>query len=72
MRASWSWDTLHQKDLGLALQGARELVLSLPQTASAVQLMQACAAYGLADLDNSALVRALEITGNHEVSKGAQ
>jgi 2-hydroxy-3-oxopropionate reductase len=26
---------LHQKDLGLALQGARELGLSLPQTANA-------------------------------------
>jgi 2-hydroxy-3-oxopropionate reductase len=43
---------LHQKDLGLALQGARELGVSLPQTASAAQLMQACAANGMADLDH--------------------
>jgi len=60
---------LHQKDLGLALQGARELGLSLPQTANAAQLMQACAANGMADLDHSALVKALELLGNHEVAK---
>ena len=39
---------LHQKDLNLALQGARELGVALPQTASAAQLMQACAALGQA------------------------
>jgi 2-hydroxy-3-oxopropionate reductase len=61
---------LHQKDLGLALQGARELGLSLPQTAGAAQLMQACAANGMADLDHSALVKALELMGNHEVAQG--
>ena len=60
---------LHQKDLGHALQGARELGLSLPQTANAAQLMQACAANGMADLDHSALVKALELMGNHEVAK---
>ena len=61
---------LHQKDLGLALQGARELGVSLPQTASAAQLMSACAANGMADLDHSALVRALELMAGHEVAKG--
>ncbi|MEO8102662.1 MAG: 2-hydroxy-3-oxopropionate reductase [Betaproteobacteria bacterium] len=60
---------LHQKDLGLALQGARELGISLPQTANAAQLMQACAANGMADLDHSALVRALELMAGHEVAK---
>jgi len=60
---------LHQKDLGLALQGARELGLSLPQTANAAQLMQACAANGLADLDHSALVKALELMAGHEVAR---
>ncbi|MCM2339835.1 2-hydroxy-3-oxopropionate reductase [Rhodoferax sp.] len=59
---------LHQKDLGLALQGARELGLALPQTAGAAQLMQVCAANGMAELDHSALVRALELMGNHEVA----
>jgi 2-hydroxy-3-oxopropionate reductase len=61
---------LHQKDLGLALQGARELGVSLPQTASAAQLMQTCAANGMADLDHSALVRALELMAHHEVAEG--
>ncbi|MGQ3003181.1 MAG: 2-hydroxy-3-oxopropionate reductase [Hydrogenophaga sp.] len=61
---------LHQKDLNLALQGAKELGVGLPQTASAAQLMGACAANGLADLDHSALVKALELMANHEVAKG--
>ena len=60
---------LHQKDLGLALNGAKALGLALPQTAGAAQLMQVCAANGMADLDHSALVRALEIMGAHEVAK---
>jgi len=61
---------LHQKDLGLALQGARELGVSLPQTASAAQLMSACAANGMADLDHSALVKALELLAGHAVAEG--
>ncbi len=60
---------LHQKDLGLALQGARELGVALPQTAGAAQLMQVCAANGMGELDHSALVRALELMANHEVAK---
>jgi 2-hydroxy-3-oxopropionate reductase len=59
---------LHQKDLNLALQGAKALGVSLPGTANAAQLMQACAAHGLADQDHSALVRALEILAKHEVA----
>ena len=58
---------LHQKDLNLALQGARALGVALPQTAGAAQLMQACAAHGMADLDHSALVRALELMAHHAV-----
>ena len=60
---------LHQKDLGLALQGARELGLALPQTAGAAQLMQVCSANGLENIDHSGLVRALEIMGNHQVAE---
>jgi len=60
---------LHQKDLGLALQGARELGVALPQTASAAQLMQVCAANGMAELDHSALVKSLELMAGHEVAK---
>ena len=58
---------LHQKDLNLALQGAKELGVSLPQTASAAQLMQACAANGMGQLDHSALVKALELMAGHAV-----
>jgi 2-hydroxy-3-oxopropionate reductase len=61
---------LHQKDLNLALQGARELGVALPQTAGAAQLMQACAAHDMADLDHSALVKALELLAGHEVAAG--
>jgi 2-hydroxy-3-oxopropionate reductase len=59
---------LHQKDLSLALAGARALGVSLPQTAGAAQLMQACAANGMQDLDHSALVKALELMANHPVA----
>lgn len=61
---------LHQKDLNLALQSARSLGVALPQTAGAAQLMQACAANGLADADHSALVRALEMMAAHPVAEG--
>jgi 2-hydroxy-3-oxopropionate reductase len=60
---------LHQKDLSLALAGARALGVALPQTAGAAQLMQACAANGMQDLDHSALVRALELMAHHEVAQ---
>jgi 2-hydroxy-3-oxopropionate reductase len=62
---------LHQKDLNLALEGARQLGVSLPQTANAAQLMQACAAHGIADLDHSALVQALELMAGHAVAKAS-
>ena len=61
---------LHQKDLNLALQGARALGVALPQTANAAQLMQVCSANGMQDLDHSALVRSLEIMADHQVAPG--
>ena len=61
---------LHQKDLALALAGARELGMALPGTANAAQLMNACAAQGWDQLDHSALVRALELLAGHEVAAG--
>jgi 2-hydroxy-3-oxopropionate reductase len=60
---------LHQKDLSLALSGARALGVALPQTAGAAQLMQVCSANGMQDLDHSALVRALELMAGHDVAK---
>jgi 2-hydroxy-3-oxopropionate reductase len=62
---------LHQKDLNLALQGARALGVALPQTAGAAQLMQACAANGMQELDHSALVKALELMAHHTVMPDA-
>ncbi|HTO45594.1 MAG TPA: 2-hydroxy-3-oxopropionate reductase [Burkholderiales bacterium] len=60
---------LHQKDLNLALSNARKLGLSLPNTATAQELFNACAAHGGAKWDHSAMVRALEMLANHQVSK---
>nr|WP_256354190.1 2-hydroxy-3-oxopropionate reductase [Variovorax sp. dw_308] len=61
---------LHQKDLALALSGAKAIGVALPQTASAAQLMGACAANGWDQLDHSALVKALELMASHEVAQG--
>ena len=63
---------LHQKDLNLALQGAKSLGVSLPQTAGAAQLMQACAAQGWDQMDHSALVKALELLADHAVADAPQ
>jgi 2-hydroxy-3-oxopropionate reductase len=59
---------LHQKDLNLALSGARALGLSLPGAASAQQLFSACVAHGDGDKDHSAMVGALERAANHQVA----
>lgn len=60
---------LHQKDLNLALQSAKALGVSLPNTATAQELFNACVAHGGAGWDHSAMVRALEGLANHEVSQ---
>ena len=59
---------LHQKDLNLALSNAREMGVSLPNTATCQELFNACASHGGSDWDHSALVRALELMANHEVA----
>ena len=61
---------LHQKDLNLALQGAKALGMALPQTANVAQLMQSCVALGHGQSDHSALVRAIENMAQHEVTLG--
>ncbi len=58
---------LHQKDLNLALSSARALGVSLPNTATAQELFNACAAHGGLAWDHSAMVRALEKLANHEI-----
>jgi 2-hydroxy-3-oxopropionate reductase len=60
---------LHQKDLNLALQGARSLSLSLPNTATTQELFNAAAALGGKGWDHSGLVRVLEHLARHEVAK---
>ncbi len=60
---------LHQKDLNLALTSARELQVSLPNTATAQELFNSCAANGGADLDHSAMVTALETLANYKVAE---
>jgi 2-hydroxy-3-oxopropionate reductase len=60
---------LHQKDLNLALSGARAMGISLPNTATAQELFNSCAAHGGAGWDHSAMVRALEMMANHDVAK---
>lgn len=55
---------LHQKDLNLALQGARELGLNLPSTAGAQQLFNTCVALGGEGWDHSAMIKALEQMAN--------
>ena len=59
---------LHLKDLNLALEGAKAMGLSLPNTANAQQLMNSCVAHGGAAWDHSGLVRALEIAANFQIA----
>ncbi len=59
---------LHQKDLALALSGARALGVALPNTATAQELFNAVQADGGAKSDHSALVKALEKLAGHTVA----
>ena len=59
---------LHQKDLNLALSSARALGVSLPNTATAQELFNACSAHGGKGWDHSAMVRALEKLANFEIA----
>ncbi|KQZ98529.1 2-hydroxy-3-oxopropionate reductase [Mesorhizobium sp. Root157] len=59
---------LHQKDLNLALEGARSLGVSLPNTSTTQQLFNSCAANGGAKDDHSGLVKALERMAGHDVA----
>ena len=58
---------LHQKDLNLALEAARELGVSLPNTATAQELFNAVKAQKGDDLDHSAMVMALETLADHKI-----
>lgn len=60
---------LHQKDLNIALQSAREMGMALPNTAIAQQMFSACVAAGGGDWDHSALVRAIEMLSGTPVAR---
>ena len=62
---------LHQKDLNLALGTARTLGVSLPNTATAQELFNACVAHGGKAWDHSAMVRSLEKLANFEIGQKA-
>ncbi|ABP34174.1 2-hydroxy-3-oxopropionate reductase [Polynucleobacter asymbioticus] len=62
---------LHQKDLNLALNSARALGVSLPNTANAQELFNACSAHGGKAWDHSAMVKALEKLANFEIGQKA-
>jgi 2-hydroxy-3-oxopropionate reductase len=58
---------LHQKDLSLALSGARALQMALPNTATAQELFNVAAANGGSKWDHSGMLRALELMAHHEI-----
>ena len=60
---------LHQKDLNLALSTARTLGVSLPNTATAQELFNSCAAHDGKGWDHSAMVKALESMANFEIGQ---
>ena len=60
---------LHQKDLNLALANARQLGVSLPNTSTAQELFNSCAAHGGRAWDHSAMVRALEMMADFQVGQ---
>ena len=62
---------LHQKDLNLALSSARAIGVSLPNTATAQELFNSCAAHGGAAWDHSGMVKALELMANFEIGQKA-
>ena len=62
---------LHQKDLNLALSSARAIGVALPNTATAQELFNTCAAHGGKAWDHSAMVRALELMANFQIGQQA-
>jgi 2-hydroxy-3-oxopropionate reductase len=60
---------LHRKDLNLALTTARQLGVALPNTSTAQELFNTCAAHEGGGWDHSAMVRALEIMANFTIGQ---
>ncbi|MGF6229457.1 2-hydroxy-3-oxopropionate reductase [Inquilinus ginsengisoli] len=62
---------LHQKDLALALDGAKALSVPLPNTAATQQLLHAAIAQGGAGWDHSAILKVLERQADFEIAAPA-
>jgi len=59
--------SLHQKDLNIALEGAKALGVNLPNTSTAQELFNTCKALDGNNLDHSAMILALEHMSNHSI-----
>lgn len=63
---------LHRKDLNLAMDAARTLNVALPNTSTALQLFNSCAAQEKGgNLDHSSLVLALETLANQRIDEAS-
>ena len=62
---------LHHKDLGIALQTAREYGVALPSTAAVDQMLQALRSNGRGDRDHSALLTHIEDLAQHTIGAPA-
>ena len=60
---------LHHKDLGIALQTAREYGVALPNTAAVDQMLQALRSAGRGDRDHSALLTHIEDLARHTIGE---
>jgi len=58
---------LHQKDLNIALAGAREMGVALPGTAVAQELFNGIIARGGGELDSSAMIQVIETLADHAI-----
>ena len=56
--------SLQAKDLAIVMETARQNLMSLPGTAVSAQLFNALCAMGEGDLDNSAVIRVIEMLNN--------
>jgi 2-hydroxy-3-oxopropionate reductase len=63
------WDALPKPRSSIALQGARSLGVSLPNTATCQELFNAAVAAGGAAWDHSGMVRVLERLASHEIGQ---
>lgn len=62
---------LHSKDLNLALSSARQLGLSLPNTATVQELFNSCIGRGGKAWDHSAMLQALEILAGFQIGQSS-